>query len=214
MRLGAVPSRPGISQPSEAFGSFLRGKVFINCPYDPPFQPFLIAYIVSVSAHGLQPRAACEFAGFPRLEKIVKLIGECQASLHDFSRFGNRFNVPFEYGIAFGLQHREPGRHVCFAFSSSQLKIDKALSDLWGVELHIHRGSRKRLFAGIANVFAGGIARPTIGQMERIYQGLVNALPRLKLESGAKSVFEPRIFKEMVTLARVLSDRIVKPHVG
>jgi len=39
---------------------------------------------------------------------------------------------------------------------------------------------------------------------------MLKALPRMKLETGTKSLFGPRIFKELVTLARVLSDRIVK----
>jgi hypothetical protein len=81
---------------------------------------------------------------------------------------------------------------------------------MWGVDLHIHRGSRARLFAEIANVFAGGEVRPTIDNMERVFQGIMKAVPRLRLETGAKSLFEPRIFKEIVVLARALSDLIVQ----
>ena len=46
--------------------------------------------------------------------------------------------------------------------------------------------------------------------MERIYQGVIKALPRLKKDTGASTVFAPRMFKDVVTLARLLSDRIVK----
>ena len=184
--------------------------MFINCPYDPPFETFMIAYLAAISAHGLRPRAACELAGVPRLEKIVQMIGECGVSLHDFSRFGGRFNIPFEFGIAFGLTKLQPGRHLCFGFASSQRKIDKALSDLWGVDLHVHRSQRKLLFAEVANVFAGGSARPTIPEMELVYQQTVKALPRLEHETGSRSVFRPRIFREVVTLTRALSDRVVR----
>jgi hypothetical protein len=211
VRLRPARSSPRSSSQDKAPWNFLAGEVFINCPYDPAFQVFLVAYIVAISAHGLRPRAACEFAGVHRLEKIVRMISECQASLHDFSRFGNRFNVPFEFGIAFGRYWAEPRRHICFGFSTSQRKIGKALSDLWGVDLHIHRSSRRRLFAEIANIFAGGEARPTIREMEQIYKGVAKAVPRLKQDTGAKSLFEPRILKEVVTLARALSDRIVMP---
>ena len=79
-----------------------------------------------------------------------------------------------------------------------------------GVDLHIHRGRRKLLFAEIANVFAGATRDPLSEIWNKFTQAMLKALPRMKLETGTKSLFGPRIFKELVTLARVLSDRIVK----
>ncbi len=122
----------------------------------------MVAYIAAISAHGLRPRAACEISGPPRLDRIFRLIFQCGVSVHDFSRFGDRFNVPFEFGIAFGLSRLDEERHICFGFASSQRKIDKVLSDVRGVDLHIHRSRRKILFREIANVFVGGLARPII----------------------------------------------------
>lgn len=79
-----------------------------------------LAYLAGVTAHGLKLRAACEIAGVPRLEKIARLISECQVSLHDFSRFGGRFNIPFEFGFAFAMQHLQPGSHRYFAFPAAK----------------------------------------------------------------------------------------------
>jgi hypothetical protein len=49
-----------------------RLSVFINCPFDPEFQPFLRAILFTVCAMGCQPRSALEESDSStlRLDKI------------------------------------------------------------------------------------------------------------------------------------------------
>lgn len=86
-----------------------RYSVFLNIPYDSPFENLYLAYIVGLTAFGLIPRATLEIpTSRRRLERILKLIEECAYSIHDLSRVQvdrrvprvPRFNMPFELGLA------------------------------------------------------------------------------------------------------------------
>ena len=64
-----------------------RTEVFLNIPYDKKFERLFIAYVAGVSAFGLVPRATLEIPDSSRrLNKILKLIGDCEYSIHDLSR--------------------------------------------------------------------------------------------------------------------------------
>jgi hypothetical protein len=82
-----------------------RPSIFINCPFDPEFLPFLRAILFTVFAMGCEPRSALEESDSSalRLEKIYKLIKNCRFSIHDLSRTElspstgfPRFNMPLE----------------------------------------------------------------------------------------------------------------------
>ena len=61
-------------------------------------------YMISI---GRIPRRAVEepVLGRNRLARIFRLIMSCKVSIHDLCRVGPppRFNIPFEFGIAFAL---------------------------------------------------------------------------------------------------------------
>ncbi len=64
-----------------------RTEVFLNIPYDRKFERLFIAYVAGVSAFGLVPRAKLEIPhSSRRLDKILRLIGDCEYSIHDLSR--------------------------------------------------------------------------------------------------------------------------------
>ena len=83
-------------------------RVFLNIPYDDPFQSLCLAYICGITAFGFFPRATLEIpGGSRRLDRIFKLIQSCRFSVHDLSRVEldkkfpptPRFNMPFELGL-------------------------------------------------------------------------------------------------------------------
>jgi hypothetical protein len=51
--------------------------------------------------------------------------------------------------------------------------------------------------------------RPTVLQMEKIFQGLTLALPRIQSRAGARSPFTARVFDDLRILAASLTDRYV-----
>src|SRR6187200_1322487 len=86
-------------------------QVFINCPFDERFQPLFRAIVFVVKACGFSPRCALEEdnATEVRVEKIMRIIGDCELGIHDISRTqcsGSprlpRFNMPFELGLFLG----------------------------------------------------------------------------------------------------------------
>jgi len=106
----------------------LHPSVFINCPFDSEFQPFLRAILFTVCAMGCKPRSALEESDSStiRLEKIYRLIKFCRFSIHDLSRTElsehnglPRFNMPLELGIFLGIKQvtpRRSRRKTCLIF--------------------------------------------------------------------------------------------------
>jgi hypothetical protein len=79
----------------------------VNCPFDDEYRPLLRAAIFTVQACGFTARIALENTGSEgvRLDRLVKIIGECELGIHDLSRVRAvapaglpRFNMPFECG--------------------------------------------------------------------------------------------------------------------
>ena len=188
-------------------------SVFLNVPYDRRFERLYLAYISAVSAFGLVPRAAIEIpGGRRRLERILDLIGSCHYSIHDLSRVEldkrppstPRFNMPFELGIAVALAHTRRSPHYWFVCERQDFRLAKSLSDLNGTDPYIHEGRITRLFGQICNMFSRSERQPTVAQMRRIYRTLRRELPTLLRESGARSAFEARVFKDLCILANVV----------
>jgi hypothetical protein len=63
-------------------------QVFLNCPFDDQYRPLLRAAIFTVQACGFTARIALENTGSEdvRLDRLVKMIGECELGIHDISR--------------------------------------------------------------------------------------------------------------------------------
>src|SRR5438874_12389897 len=68
--------------------AFPSASVFINCPFDQPYQPLFEAIAFCVVACGFVPRCALELtdAGEVRIENISRLIAQCNHGIHDISR--------------------------------------------------------------------------------------------------------------------------------
>jgi hypothetical protein len=133
----------------EQLATFDR-RVFVNCPYDREYREFLRIIIYTVIRCGLCPVIAddCSNSAKPRLENIVKLIGDSKFSIHDISRIDHacvgtlpRFNMPFELGIDIGC--REHGsdvhRNKCsLVLEEQQFRYRTVLSDISGNDIKAH----------------------------------------------------------------------------
>lgn len=99
---------------------------------------------------GLFPRLASEKSDSleQRIEKILRLIKECKYSIHDLSRLKSakanefaRLNMPFELGVDYGCR-RIAKNHLrskrSLIFERKRYEIQKALSDLNGVDVKCH----------------------------------------------------------------------------
>ena len=89
-------------------------SVFINCPFDEPFEPLFHAIVLTVAARGFSPRCARETEGQAetRIARIAIGLLESKYSIHDLSRFQGegaenlaRFNMPLELGMALGITY-------------------------------------------------------------------------------------------------------------
>jgi hypothetical protein len=125
-------------------------SVFINCPFDDPFEPLLLAIVLTIAAQGFTPRCARESEGQadPRIVRIAKGLIESKYSIHDLSRFQGegaenlaRFNMPLELGIAVGIRYIREGTttiHNWVALVPEDFVHHKFVSDLAGYDAPDH----------------------------------------------------------------------------
>ncbi len=111
------------------------------------------AIVFTIIRSGWKPRCALETdnAAENRLEKICRIIAECQYSVHDISRTesdGNpplpRFNMPLELGLFLGARKFGGRKHkdkVCIVFDREKYRYQKFISDIAGQDIQSHDGS-------------------------------------------------------------------------
>lgn len=197
-----------------------RTRVFLNLPYDSQFHNLYLAYLAGIYAFGMYPRVTLEIpGGARRLDRILRLIGECKCSIHDLSRVQldraaprtPRFNMPFELGLAVALD-KAGGKSSgsFFVMESVPYRLSKSLSDMNGTDPHIHGGTVRGVFREIGNAFVRPGLRPSVRRMQRIYRELKRELPRILRVSGAKSVFEARVFQELGIVASAAAGAFVE----
>ena len=129
----------------------LRSKdVFINCPFDDKYKPIFDAIVFAVRDLGFIARCALEIddAGEVRLDKIVRLIGQCAYSVHDISSVGlglgtnlPRFNMPLELGLDLGCKrfgNRAQRMKACLILDSDPYRYRASISDISGQDIHSH----------------------------------------------------------------------------
>jgi hypothetical protein len=196
--------------------SFSPKTAFINVPYDEKYQDLYLAIIAGLTAFGLDPRATLEIpGGARRLDRIFELITSCQYSFHDLSRVEvdrrrpptPRFNMPFELGVVLGwLKASKKSNHTWFVFESVGRRVSKSLSDLDGTDAYIHDGRPKGVFRELGNALVRSADQPTVRQMNAVYRNIKIASPLIMKNAGAKSLFEARVFRQIVVLARKYTE--------
>jgi hypothetical protein len=196
-----------------------RTEVFLNIPYDKKFERLFLAYIAGISAFGLVPRATLEIPDSSRrLDKILKLVGDCRYSVHDLSRVEldrkkprtPRFNMPFELGLAVASQKRKRKAETdWYVFESINYRLEKSLSDLNGTDPKIHDGRVAGVLGELCHVFRRKGRQPTVQQMKKIYREIRKAQPVILKRAGATTPYKARVFQDICVAASAWADRLV-----
>jgi hypothetical protein len=193
-----------------------RDSAFLNIPYDNQYTNLYFAFIAGLCAFGLDPRATLEIAtGERRLDRIFGLMTACRYSFHDLSRVQldraaprtPRFNMPFELGLLLGWQKTKTPPHTWVVFESVRRRLPKSLSDLDGTDPLIHDGTVRGVFRELSNALVKSRNNPELHHMNRIYRHIKRDSPLIMRSVGSKSVFEARVFKELVVLATAYAQR-------
>ncbi len=197
--------------------SRLRSKdVFINCPFDDAYKPIFHAILFAVHYLGFDARCALEVddASELRLDKIMRIIGQCAYGVHDISSVGlstgtnlPRFNMPLELGLYLGCKRfggGTQGRKACLILDTDPYRYRAFISDISGQDIHTHRGDPKRAIAEVRNWIANvsktkGL--PGGADIAALYARFIKDLPRIckKLKRRAKDLTFAD-FSEMVEI--------------
>ena len=188
-------------------------SVFLNIPYDKRFTKAYLAYLSGLVSLGLNPKVTLAIpGGVTRLDRIFALIQSCRYSLHDLSRVEldrtypptPRFNMPMELGMAVAWGKMNPKGHVWFVFESRERRAQKSISDLNGTDCNIHGGTEEGVMRELCNAFVRRRRRVTVPEMLKLNRELKKQVPDLMRRSGAASVFEARIFDDLLVAAAEL----------
>ena len=128
-------------------------NVFINCPFDSEYRPFLDALVFAVHDCGFVARSALEVVdgGQLRFDKLIDLISESRFGIHDISRMEldrssglPRFNMPFELGVFLGAKRFGGAKHkekFCIILDKEDFRYQRSLSDYAGFDIRTYDGA-------------------------------------------------------------------------
>jgi hypothetical protein len=101
----------------------------------------LRAMVFAIISSGYHPRCALDLTDGAdiRVDKIARMIGECDWGIHDLSRVevvggAPRFNMPMELGLHLGARLLGAGRHRrkrALILDAKPHRYDATLSDHW-----------------------------------------------------------------------------------
>ncbi len=191
----------------------IRLQVFLNVPYDRPYEPLFLAAIAGTCGQGLEPRTALELpAQQGRLDRILQLIRRCRYSIHDLSSVRlvkgvPRFNMPFELGLA--VATRSAARHDWWILEARRYRLQRSLSDLAGFDPQIHNGRPLRMLQIIDDMFSrpGKRAVPLVAVLDL----LERQAPAVRRRYG--SLYTKGGFRSLVFTATTFCDQLRKSPV-
>lgn len=153
----------GAPAPTEPKKPSYAESVFLNCPFDDTYLPFLRAVVFAIHDCGFVVRHALEDAGGAesRLDKIIRLIAQSRLSIHDISRVElsgtglPRFNMPFECGLALGAVRygRVKDRDI-HVITGVRYQDKASLSDLAGIDPGYHENDQAKAIAVVRGFLA------------------------------------------------------------
>lgn len=184
-------------------------SVFLNCPFDPEYEPVFRALVFAVQECGFRPRCALEVedGSEVRIEKIYRIIRECRYGIHDISRVElrnglPRFNVPLELGLFLGARQygaREQREKRCLVLDHEPARFRDTLSDIAGQEVREHGGDPHRAMAAVRRLLAAARGATIVPRTEVVserYEAFRGELPslchRLHLRAETLEFFELR----------------------
>jgi len=150
-------------------------NVFVNCPFDQDHRRLLQPLLFTITYLGFKPRIALEEAdsGSPRIEKLLRLIGESKYSIHNLSRLQAaeageyyRLNMPFELGLDVGCRNfGRPAMRLkrCLILESKPYRFQAAISDISNSDIAVHEGIPDLVSREVRNWLANQSSTPMPG---------------------------------------------------
>lgn len=192
--------------------------VFINCPFDPEFEPTFDAILFSTVCCGFVPRSALESGtvAASRMERITQAIFSSKYSIHDLSRCRGegsehlaRFNMPLELGIAMARRFttRKAAQHDWLLLVPEGHAYLKFVSDLAGFDPRRYDGTPESVVPSVISWLAtrpDAVRTPTPREVLAtlpIFEGEKN---RLRQEWGTSIPWA-----DLVLAAIELSERML-----
>ncbi|MDX2128853.1 MAG: hypothetical protein SFU91_07455 [Chloroherpetonaceae bacterium] len=153
-------------------------SVFINCPFDDDFFSLLKPLLFTVIYSGFEPKlSSTKDSSKPRLETIVELMKGSLYSIHDLSRVEPnskglpRFNMPFEFGIDYGLKisgNKQWKKKEMLVFERSPYEAKPILSDTGGFDFSAHNNKQDHIVKSVRNWLSN--KNPSIPKDKAIFQ--------------------------------------------
>jgi hypothetical protein len=140
-------------------------RVFINCPFDPEYQPLFRALVFAVEDCRYLARCSLEVedSGEVRVNKIIRIIKGCALGIHDISRIElnpeglPRFNMPYELGLFIGCTVFASGRHKnkkSLILDRERHRYARFISDIAGQDIQDHGNDVDQLIRKVRNWLA------------------------------------------------------------
>ena len=170
--------------------------VFINCPFDPEYEPIFRAIVFAVHVLGFKPRSAKEVddGGQMRMEKLYEIIRQCRYGIHDISRTElhpatglPRFNMPFELGVFLGAKRLGPEAQEAkraLIFDIELYRYPQFISDIAGSDIHAHDGDPVTALREVRDWLANVSRRylPSANAVEGLFARFTADLPSVAAE--------------------------------
>jgi hypothetical protein len=187
-----------------------RRSVFLNVPFDRPYEPLFVALVCALVALGRVPRSVLEVPedGKGRLSRLLTIIRASSVSIHDLSRGAPpaRFNMPFELGIAFALSRMEE-RHKFIILEAKRYRLQKTLNDANGIDPGIHNATVRGVISCVLSDLGKPRRNPSLETVALIHRQLWKTIPFLKRSQGRKDIYSRSAFGELVAGANALARK-------
>lgn len=108
--------------------------------------------------------------------------------------------MPFELGLAVAVQISGLQGHDWFVFEAERHRLNKSLSDLGGIDPHVHGRTPDGVLRGLTNALVRRRQRPTLAELRAIYNDLKVAARVIKRQLGTESLFEHGRFENLSLL--------------
>lgn len=137
--------------------------VFINCAFDSKYRPLFRTLVFRVHDCGFRARSALEVedSGEVRVQKLIRIIGECPYAIHDISRVEldsrtnlPRFNMPLELGLFLGAKAFGDSSNrakQCVVLDSERFRYQTFCSDIAGQDIRAHDGKPGNAIEAVRN---------------------------------------------------------------
>lgn len=170
-----------------------ENSVFINCPFDPPYEPLFHATVFAIHDCGFTPRCALEISNSAqnRLQKIFEMISQCMYGVHDISRTEidsktrlPRFNMPLELGIFLGSKYfgsEEQKTKVCLIMDKEKHNYRKSTSDISGQDIIAHGNSPEKIIKEIRAWLKTAARQKNLSGGAKIYERYIEFQKQLPL---------------------------------